>query len=328
MLWEELNDREKFYLYETPNQEQRWTNTPLNKDMTGIAMNIELVIQQNSEQEPYIIVQNDYEDKHNMNWVKVKLDGSVIGDEELIFDEECEQVELKEWIEINKLAILMYWTQLEVGSADIIKMIKTLKVIRPEYQIDKNWKSTRIINAKPLEDYFNSIKDKIIGKTIDRIFYTGILYNAQWDMGDYEYKNGEWLNAGKKANPPSYYQWKDRDVSLQLDSPVILDFEGERLEIEYWSGSLVNVNMNSINIEDYGADVSKHFAINIIGHKLVDIQIYKTDEVYFMNFDHLGIERNDGDDMFEEIWFVFENGYKLELTTNHCDYTWFSETRG
>jgi hypothetical protein len=112
---------------------------------------------------------------------------------------------------------------------------------------------------------------------------------------------------------------------MSLDSPVILDFEGERLEIEYWTGSLVNVNMNSIDLGKYGADVSSHFGINIIGQKLVDIKVHKTDKVYFMNFDSLGIERNEGDDMFEQIWFIFENGYVLELTTDHCDYTQFSE---
>ena len=112
-----------------------------------------------------------------------------------------------------------------------------------------------------------------------------------------------------------------------MDSPVILDFEGEKLEILYWTGSLVNVNMNSIDLERYGANVSRHFAVNIIGHKLVDIKIHKTKEVYFMNFDSLGIDRKDGDDMFEEIWFVFDNGYKLELTTDHTDYTIFREVK-
>ena len=326
VLWEELNDREKFYLYETPNQEQRWTNTPVNKKDSGLVMNVELVIQPSDyEGLPYIIVQNDYEDKHNMNWVKVQLDATVIGDEELIFDEEVEQVELKEWIEINKLYILIYWTQLENSSSDILEMLRTLNVVRPNYQIDKNWKSTRIINAKPLEEYFDSIKDKIIGKTIDRIFYTGILYNKDWDEYDFEYKNGEFIYGNGTKKEPWYYQWKERDVSLTLDSPVILDFEGNRLEIEYWTGSLVNVNMNSINVEDYGADVSKHFAVNIIGQKLVDIKVHKTDKVYFMNFSHLGIDRKDGDDMFEQIWFIFENGYVLELTTDHCDYTQFCE---
>ena len=221
----------------------------------------------------------------------------------------------------------MYWTKTECDITQVKNIVRTLNIIHPKYHFDSktDWESTRIIHAKDLEEYFDSIWDKIIGKTINRIFYTDNLYNYYWDMTDYEYKNGEWLNDGKKANPPAYYQWKDRDVSLRLDSPVILDFEGERLEIEYWTGSLVNVNMNSINIEDFGADVSKHFVVNIIGQKLVDIKIHKTDKVYFMNFSHLGIERKDGDDMFEQIWFIFENGFKLELTTDHCDYTEFSE---
>ena len=91
-------------------------------------MNVELVIQpSNYDGLPYIIVQNDYEDKHNMNWGKMLLDGTVIGDKELIFDEKVEQAALKEWIEINKLAILMYWTQLEPSSFKIIKMLKNSK---------------------------------------------------------------------------------------------------------------------------------------------------------------------------------------------------------
>ena len=325
ILWEELNDREKFYLYETPNQEQRWTNTPLSKKETGLVMNVELVLQPKGSNElPYIIVQNDYAEKHNMNWVRLRLDGTVIGDTELIFEKECELVELKEWIEINKLAILMHWTGLKYSS-DTLELIRTLSVVSPYCQIDKDWDSTRIIHAKKLEEYFNSVKPKITGKTIDRIFYTGTLYFKDWDMGDYEYKDGEWTNGERTTNPPAFYQWKERDVSMSLDSPVILDFEGERLEIEYWTGSLVNVNMNSIDLGKYGADVSSHFGINIIGQKLVDIKVHKTDKVYFMNFDSLGIERNDGDDMFEQIWFIFENGYVLELTTDHCDYTQFSE---
>ena len=110
-----------------------------------------------------------------------------------------------------------------------------------------------------------------------------------------------------------------------LDSPIILEFAGFKLEIMYWSGSLVNINTNSIDTDKYGADVSKNFARNLIGQKLVDIHIHKRQDVYFMNFDNLNIKRQEGDDMFEEIWFVFENGYKLELTTDHCDYSILSE---
>ncbi len=327
--WEDLNDKERFFQYETPKQLQAWSNTPISKRLSGLAMNVELVLLSMGKIEnepPYIYVQNDYEDRHNLkNWVKVGLDGKAIGDKKLIF-EEHELRELKSWIDINKLTILMYWTQEEFSSFDVIDKIRTITAVYPKASLNFNteWESKRIIHAKPLEKYFNSIKDKIIGKTIDKIFYTGLLYNRMWDEY-YEYDNGEWYQDGKKVNEPSYYPWKTSDTFLELDSPVILDFEGTRLEIMYWSGSLVNVNTNSIDLESYSADVSKHFSTNIIGHKLVDIKINKTKKVYFMNFDHLGIERNDGDDMFEQIWFIFDNGYVLELTTDHTDYTEFCE---
>ena len=300
------------------------------KETTGLSMNVTLLspnLGQGEKHIPYVLIQNDYDETQNLNYIKVKLDGTILGNKKPVFDEESELFDLREWLEINKLPILMYWTKTECDITQVKNIVRTLNIIHPKYHFDSktDWESTRIIHAKDLEEYFDSIWDKIIGKTINRIFYTNNLYNYYWDMTDYEYKNGEWLNDGKKANPPAYYQWKDRDVSLQLDSPVILDFEGERLEIEYWTGSLVNVNMNSINIEDFGADVSKHFAVNIIGQKLVDIKIHKTDKVYFMNFSHLGVDRKDGDDMFEQIWFIFENGFKLELTTDYCDYTEFSE---
>ena len=327
-LWEDLNDKEQFFLYETPKQEQRWTNTLIDKKYSGLEMNVELVLLGMGKIEnepPYIYVQNDYEDKHNLNWVKVGLDGNVIGDKKLIF-EEHEIRELKSWIDINKLTILMYWTQEEISSSNILEKIRSITALCPNASLNFNteWESKRIIHAKPLEEYFNSISDKIIGKTIDRIFYTGTLYNRMWD-DYYEYNNGEWYQGREKVNEPAYYPWKTSEVSMELDSPVILDFEGTRLEIMYWSGSLVNVNTNSIDLESYGADVSKHFSTNIIGHKLVDIKVHKTDKVYFMNFFDLEIERKDGDDMFEQIWFIFDNGYVLELTTDHTDYTYFSE---
>jgi len=131
VLWEELNNKEKFYLYETPNQELRWLTTPLDKKITGLKMNVELALQSMGKiinEPPYIIVQNDYEDRRNLNWVKMRLDGTVLDNKKLIFDT-SQLEELKSWIEINKLPILMYWTQEENGSSDIIELIKTIKVI-------------------------------------------------------------------------------------------------------------------------------------------------------------------------------------------------------
>lgn len=328
VLWEELNDKEKIYLYETPNQELAWTTAPLSKEQTNLAMNVELVMQSMGKIEnepPYILVQNDYDDKSNLNWVKVRLDGTPLNDEQLVFDEECEMYELKQWIELNKLPILMYWTQEENSYLKISKMIRPYYFVSPKLDMfPEDFDGKQIISATELEQYFDSIKDKIIGKTIDKIFYTGLLYNRDWDI-NFEYKNGEWYSGDKKSDEPSLYPWKESNSVLWLDMPVILDFEGTRLEIRYTTGSLVKVNTNSIDTDTYGADVSKHFIRHIIGHKLVDIKIHKTKHVYFMNFSSLGIERNEGDDMFEEIWFVFDNGHVLELTTDSCDYTVFSE---
>lgn len=125
VLWEELNDKENFYLYETPNQELAWTTAPLSKEQTNLAMNIELVLQYMGKIEnepPYILVQNDYDDKRNLNWVKVRLDGTPTNNKKLVFSEK-EIEALKQWIELNKLPILMYWTQEECGYIEIIKLI-------------------------------------------------------------------------------------------------------------------------------------------------------------------------------------------------------------
>lgn len=301
------------------------------KEDTGLAMNVIIIspnLGKNESQIPYVFIQNNYEEKHLLNWIKVRLDGTVLGNTKPVFDNEVEMPELRNWLEINKLLILMYWTHVETNSYQLSKLMKTLKIIKPLFSKNFNneWVSTQIIHAKELEEYFDKLRDEIIGKPLDKIFYTGILYNWCWD--EYcEYKNGEWYapNSNKRINEPAYYQWKESGTQLILDSPVILEFAGFKLEIMYWSGSLVNINTNSIDTDRYGADVSKNFARNIIGQKLVDIQIHKRQDIYFMNFDNLNVKRQDGDDMFEEIWFVFENGYKLELTTDHCDYSILSE---
>ena len=46
---------------------------------------------------------------------------------------------VKEWLEINKLPILMYWTGVESSSAEILKLIKSLEVIKPQSKINKDW---------------------------------------------------------------------------------------------------------------------------------------------------------------------------------------------
>jgi len=136
--WEDLNDKERVFLYETPNQEIAWYTAPLSKNETGLMMNVELVLQSMGKiinQPPYIIIQNDYDDKTNFNWIKMQLDGTIINNVKPIF-KDFELEDLKTWIEINKLPILMYWTQQEIGYTEISKLIKTIKIEKPACDIN------------------------------------------------------------------------------------------------------------------------------------------------------------------------------------------------
>lgn len=132
ILWNELNSDNLVY-YETPDQQLAWITAPLDTEQTGLPMRVEFVLQRfgKIENQPvYIIVQNDYEKQGNFNWIKMKLDGTIINDGNPVFSE-AEFEKLKEWIELNKLAILLllYWTQEEIGYMEILKYI---------HPIDKN----------------------------------------------------------------------------------------------------------------------------------------------------------------------------------------------
>ena len=58
----------------------------------------------------------------------MKLYGTIINGVNPVFSE-SELEKLKEWIELNKLAILLYWTHEEIGYMEILKYI---------HSIDKN----------------------------------------------------------------------------------------------------------------------------------------------------------------------------------------------
>lgn len=131
ILWNELNSDNHPVYYETSDQQLAWITAPLDSEQTGLPMRVELVLQRfgKIENQPvYIIVQNDYEKQGNFNWIKMKLDGTIINDVNPVFSE-AEFEKLKEWIELNKLAILLYWTQEEIGYMEILKYI---------HPIDKN----------------------------------------------------------------------------------------------------------------------------------------------------------------------------------------------
>lgn len=89
ILWNELNSDNTLY-YETPDQQLAWITASLGTEQTGLPMRVELVLQyfEKIENQPvYIIVQNDYEKKCNYNWIKMKLDGTIINGVNPVFSE-------------------------------------------------------------------------------------------------------------------------------------------------------------------------------------------------------------------------------------------------
>lgn len=206
-----------------------------------------------------------------------------------------------------------------------IDVLKKTNSVDNDY---RKWSGKRIVSAKDLEDYFNSIKDKIIGKTLEQMYIRGILFGyCLWDE-DFEFKNGQWFDYdGKPTNErPFYYPWKVENSGLQLDEPLVLCFGDIQLEIKYNMGSVVHVAENTLDAEkDCSRNVSNFFSKNLIGHKLVDIKINKVDKVCFVDFLKIGFK--DGDDMFDEIWLVFDNGYKLEIVSDGCDYMYVQEVK-
>lgn len=89
ILWNELSSDNTLY-YETPDQQLAWITASLGTEQTGLPMRVELVLQyfEKFENQPvYIIVQNDYEKKCNYNWIKMKLDGTIINGVNPVFSE-------------------------------------------------------------------------------------------------------------------------------------------------------------------------------------------------------------------------------------------------
>ena len=207
-----------------------------------------------------------------------------------------------------------------------------------EYFNSKNWTAKNYKTASELENFLNSVKPSLIGKNISKIMVMGHIFNAAENY--YDHIGDKWFMYDNDNN---YVEIKEEEVEflkndtnekvlLQLDEPVVLFFDNDRLEIEYTEGSLAQVGFNSLTLEEISAiegcyawkDVSHYFSKNIIGRKLVDIVINKTNELYFPCF---SFERKDVEDMYEEIIFIFDNDIRLEINMYLADYMSVAEVK-
>lgn len=109
---------------ETPEMAEGFFLTALNQKDTGLAMCINLRCIENKGEKPFLRFQNDRDTKHNCNWVKMYLDGSIANYENktIIFTEQ-EMQELKNWIILNKEAIEKHYYQ-EYDSPEVLSKLK------------------------------------------------------------------------------------------------------------------------------------------------------------------------------------------------------------
>ena len=186
------------------------------------------------------------------------------------------------------------------------------------------WKANNFYTATELESYIEPIRKSLIGKTIDKIMIMGHLFTS---VGLDEQENRcvkysdeeEWFieeNMYENAIPstPTHH------VALNLDEPIVLCFGDKHFEIEYNEFSNAQVAMNTLkftevsNIECRVAwqNINKYYDKNIIGQKLLDIKICHTQ----LPNEYVSHYRKNGEDMYDKIIFIFENGHQLEIASD------------
>lgn len=196
-----------------------------------------------------------------------------------------------------------------------------------EFQSYDNWTAKKFITATELENFISEIKPQIINKPLNKILITGYLF----DRSNYlEFMDGKYyacefcgvdendftiINyAEEDYNPDDYLE----DFVADLDEPAILYFGDTQVEIDFHEHSLIQMGINTLKEGEFNSymvfdrkwkDISKHYQKNLIGHTLKDIYIIKTDQPSIT----WKVPREQGDDMYEEMVFVFDNGIELAV---------------
>ena len=195
------------------------------------------------------------------------------------------------------------------------------------------WKAKNYYTAKELSEFLETVKKDLIGRTVDKIMIMGHIYTS---TGIDEQENrcvkyadeNEWF-VEKNMCEKDISSIPTHNVSLSLDEPLVLCFGNIHFEINYCEFSNAQIGLNTLTFEEISCidscltwkDISKYYTKNIIGQKLSDIQIRRTCHPN----ECVSHYRKQGEDMYDEIIFVFENGYQLEISSD-TDYMNLKET--
>lgn len=195
------------------------------------------------------------------------------------------------------------------------------------------WNAKNYYTTKELSRFLEPAKKSLIGRTVDKIMVMGHIYTS---IGLDDREN----RCVKYANEDEWFVEEDmfekaissiptHNVSLSLDEPIVLCFGNIHFEISYCEFSNAQIAINTLTFEEISCiegclawrDISKYYAKNIIGQKLSDIKINYTSNPN----EYVSHYRKIGEDMYDEIILVFENGYQLEIASD-IDYMNLRET--
>ncbi len=187
-----------------------------------------------------------------------------------------------------------------------------------------------------LKQYLNSLN--LIGKTIDKIMILGYIYNNVETF--YDYIDGKWYyfddknNYVELKNEPEDYLLKPNDNEncfLKLDEPIILYIDNKQLEIDYSEDFNIQIGVNTLDKTFISSicptcswqDISKHFSKNIIGHKILNIEITPytiSQDIEGVKYGIYTVNHKKGEVSFDGISFVLDNGYKFTIEVSCGDY--------
>ena len=186
------------------------------------------------------------------------------------------------------------------------------------------WKAKYFYTTTELEAYIEPIRKSLIGKKLDKIMIMGHIFTSV-GLDDNENRCEKYADEDEWYIEENRYENEVKStpthqVALSLDEPLVLCFGNQHFEIEYCEFSNAQVAMNTLdftevsNIEGCVAwqDVNKYFAKNIIGQKLSGIKVCHTSQPN----EYVSHYRKHGEDMYDEILFIFENGYCLEISSD------------
>ncbi len=162
------------------------------------------------------------------------------------------------------------------------------------------WQANDFITAEPFRSYIDDVKEMLFGLPITAIHTMGCIFNLE----DLEGGDGEGDVAGK--------------TFLELDEPIVLDFEGKHLEIWFINTSHAKVGINTLTLKGKSyqpypwRDVTKYFP-KVIGQTLKDISLSGCNEGFYDSVFSGDGDRPDGGDYFDMLTLVFQNDHTIGL---------------